>query len=82
MCICLYTIMLLNVVSHYDVSVLSMSVMGFQKNSLDNIRECVGRIQGFFGDFFNFAKPLTPFGYNTLSQPIGKGAVAGCMTLT
>ena len=44
--------MLLNVVSHYDVSVLSMSVMGFQKNSLDNIRECVGRIQVFVLGFF------------------------------
>ena len=34
MCI-LFVYSLLNVVSHYDLSVLSMSVMGFQKTKLD-----------------------------------------------
>ena len=34
MCI-LFVYTLLKVVSYYDLSILSMSVMGFQKNSLD-----------------------------------------------
>ena len=48
---------LLKVVSHYDFSGLSMSVMGFQKKvwmevgGLSSIQFCFG--------FFNFAKPLT-----------------------
>ena len=33
--VCIYT--LLKVVGHYDLSVLSMSVMGFQKKSLDGV---------------------------------------------
>ena len=49
---------LLKVVGHYDLSVLSMSVMGFQKNSLDGgWAGGVSSIQ-FFLDFwncFNFA---------------------------
>ena len=32
---CRYTIKLIKVVGYYDLSVLSMSVMGFQKKSLD-----------------------------------------------
>ena len=36
MCI-LFVYTLLNVVSYYDVSVLSMSVMGFQKKRLDGL---------------------------------------------
>ena len=43
---------LLKVVGYYDLSILSMSVMGFQKNK---------NVDGFFLDFwnfFNFAKPL------------------------
>ena len=53
---------LLKVVGYYDLSFLSMSVMGFPKKSLDG--EWVGgvsSIQVFFLDFwnfFNFAKPL------------------------
>ena len=31
---------LLKVVSYYDLSVLSMSVMGFQKRSLDGVGGC------------------------------------------
>ena len=42
------------VVSHYYLSVLSMSVMGFQKK----FRQ-VGELYPFFCcNFFNFAKPL------------------------
>ena len=53
---------LLKVVSYYDLSVLSMSVMGFHK-SLDMARgEWVGwALSSFILDFwnlFNFAKPL------------------------
>ena len=36
MCI-LFACTLLKVVSYYDLSVLSMSVMGFQKKSLDGV---------------------------------------------
>ena len=49
-------------VGYYDLSVLSMSVMGFQKKSLDGRWVgVVNSIRVFFGDFlnfFNFAKPL------------------------
>ena len=53
---------LLKVVPYYDFSVLSMSVMGFPKKSLDE--RWVGGVTSiqFFGDFwhfFNFAKPLS-----------------------
>ena len=53
---------LLKVVSYYDLSVLSMSVMGFQKRKKFGwgwVGE-VSSIQVFFGffEFFNFAKPL------------------------
>ena len=49
---------LLKVVGYYDLSVLSMSVMGFQKKSF------VGNCQLYpnfldVWNFFNFAKPLT-----------------------
>ena len=53
--------MLLKVVSHYDLSVLSMVVMGFQK-MFGGCVHGVTSIQ-FFGDFwnlFNFAKPINP----------------------
>ena len=56
---CLYT--LLKVVSYYDLSVLSMSVMGFQKN-FGWEGWWMSTIQVFFlifGIFFNFAKPLS-----------------------
>ena len=54
-------IILLKVVGYYDLSVLSMSVMGFQKKSLDG--GWVGGVSSiqFFLDvwyYFNFAKPL------------------------
>ena len=52
---------LLIVVGYYDLSVLSMSVMGFQKKVC--MKGLVGGVSSihFFGDFwnvFNFAKPL------------------------
>ena len=54
---------LLNVVGYYDLSVLSMSVMGFQnKKSLDGgWVDGVSSIQFvlYFLNCFNFAKPLT-----------------------
>ena len=40
----------LEVVSHYDLSVLSMFVMGFQKKSLD--RDWVGGVSSIQFDFF------------------------------
>ena len=54
----MYVYTLLKVVSYYDLSVLSMSMMGFQKKSLDG----ESYPSFFFVDFlnfFNFAKPLT-----------------------
>ena len=53
---------LLKVVGYYDLSVLSMSVMGFQKKSLDGgWVDGVSSIQFFwhFWNFFNFAKPIS-----------------------
>ena len=47
---------LLKVVGYYELSVLSMSVMGFQKKSLDRLTY-IQFILGFF-EFFNFAKSL------------------------
>ena len=56
MCI-LSVFTLLKVVGYYDLSVLSMSVIGFKKKYLDG-----GWVQFFwdFLNFFNFAKPLRP----------------------
>ena len=58
--LCLYTF--LKVVSYYDLSVLSMSVMGFPKKSLDGgWVGGVSSIQVFFrifGGIFSFPKPL------------------------
>ena len=56
---CLYT--LLKFVGYYDLSILSMSVMGFQKKKFGWV--WVGGVSyiQFFGDFrnfFNFAKSL------------------------
>ena len=51
---------LLKVVGYYDLSVLSMSVMGFQKK-FGWVWVGVSSLQVFFGFFenkFNFAKPL------------------------
>ena len=45
-CIILYT--LIKVVSYYDLSVLSMSVMGFQKKKLDGAVGGVRSIQFYF----------------------------------
>ena len=60
MCI-LFVYTLLKVVRYYDLSVLSMLVMGFQKKRLDG-----GWVSGWgelypslFWNFFNFAKPLS-----------------------
>ena len=62
MCI-LFVYTLLKVVSHYDVSVLYMSVMGFHKKSLNGEMgewdEVYPSLFLDFWNFFNFAKPLT-----------------------
>ena len=52
---------LLKVVGYYDLSVLSMSVMGYKKLDGGWVGG-VSSIQFFlaFFDFFNFAKPLRP----------------------
>ena len=58
-CICNCT--LLKVVSYYDLSVLSMSVMGFQKKSLDGVcgwGELYPSLLWIVFNFSNFAKPL------------------------
>ena len=66
---------LLKIVGYYDLSVLSMSVMGFQK-SLDG--GWVGGVSSihFFLDFWrkknNFAKPLTHIP-NTESMSTSRG---------
>ena len=55
MCICLYRpYTLITVVGYYDLRVLSMSVMGFQKKSLDD--GWVGGVSSiqFFFDFLIF----------------------------
>ena len=44
--VCIHT--LLKVVSYYDLSVLSMSVKGFQRESFDDLSS----IQVYFGFFF------------------------------
>ena len=49
--LCLY-IMLLNVVDHYDLSVLSMSMISFQKSLDRGVGGWVSSIQ-----FFNFKAP-------------------------
>ena len=60
--LCLYIqCTLLKVVSYYDLSVLSMSVIGFQKKKFGwGWVDGVSSIQVYFGflEFFNFAKPL------------------------
>ena len=53
---------LLKVVGYYDMSVLSMSVMGFQKKSLDGgWVDGVSSIQfcWHFWNFVNFARPIS-----------------------
>ena len=73
---------LLKVVGHYDLSVLSMSVMGFQKKSLDGWwvggwGELYPIIFGFL-EFFNFAKPLRET--NNLFSKVGdleRGELSG-----
>ena len=57
MCI-LFVYTLLKVVSYYDLSVLSMSVMGLKKNGWGWMGG-VCSIHFYFLNFFNFAKPLT-----------------------
>ena len=57
MCI-LFVYTLLKAVSYYDLSVLSMSVKGFQKKVW--IGGWVGELYPvIFSTFFNFAKPLS-----------------------
>ena len=57
--VCKYT--LLKAVSYYDLIVLSMSVMSFQKKFEWGWVGGVSSIQVYFGflEFFNFAKPLS-----------------------
>ena len=49
---------LLKVVSYYDFSVLSMSVIGFKKKFVWGVGGWGELYPSFFWDFFNFAKPL------------------------
>ena len=55
-----YVYTFLKVVGYYDLSVLSMSVMGFQKKLDGGVGEWGELYPHFFGflEFFNFAKPL------------------------
>ena len=56
----MYSVCIYIVKSYYDLSVLSMSVIGFQKKfGWGGWLGGVSSIQVFFGIFFNFAKPLT-----------------------
>ena len=50
---------LLKVVGYYDLSVLSMSVMGFQKKSFDGM----SALSNFFGclEFFQLCKATSTF---------------------
>ena len=52
---------LLKVVSYYDLSVLSMSVMGSQKKFGWGMGEWGKLYPSLFGIFFNFAKSLTGY---------------------
>ena len=61
MCI-LFVHTLLKVLGYYDLSVLSMSIMGFQEKSLDGggrVGWALSKLVLDFWNFFNFAKPLT-----------------------
>ena len=52
------------VVGYYDLSVLSMSVLGFQKKFGWGVGGCGELYPSFFLDFwklFNFAKPFSDF---------------------
>ena len=67
----LYVYALLKVVGHYDLSVLSMSVMSFQKNVWIGWVGGVSSIQFIldFLNFYNFAKPLrTPLARKNISM--------------
>ena len=61
MCI-LYVYTMQKVVGYYDLSVLSMSVMGFQKKSLDGEVDGWGELYPrfflIFGIFFTLQSPL------------------------
>ena len=68
----LFVYTLLKVVSYYDLSVLSMSVMGF-KNSLNGgWVGGVSSIQFYLGflEFFNFAKPHTMCVISAIVMPL------------
>ena len=55
---CVYT--LSKFVNHYDLSVVSMSVMGFQKKVWTGGVDSSELYIKFFLDFLNFVKPLSP----------------------
>ena len=63
---------LLKVVGYYDLSVLSMTVMGFQKKSLGGVGGWGEFYPIFFWDFFNFAKPLIVAVNSDLSKQLLK----------
>ena len=61
MCI-MFVYTLLKVVSYYDLSVLSMSMMGFKKKAWMGVGrwgELYPSLFWIFGIFVNFAKPLS-----------------------
>ena len=47
--VCIYSCTLLKVVSYYDLSILSMSVMGFQEKLNRDWMDGVSFIQFYFG---------------------------------
>ena len=53
----LFVYILLKLVRHYDFTVLSISMMGFQKQSLDGWVGGVSSIQFFFGFFLTLQNP-------------------------
>ena len=58
--------MLLKVISYDDLSVLSMSAVGFQKESFDRGMGGWGELYRIFGDFLGFCKsPLLYNGYDS-----------------
>ena len=56
---CILLVSLLKVVSHYDLSVLSMSVMGFQK-------KMYSELYSVYFNSFNFANPLNRVSASTV----------------
>ena len=58
--LCILSVYMIKVVSYYDLSVLSMSVIGFQKFGW-GVGGWGEVYPSFFRIFFTFAKPLNPF---------------------